>query len=195
MKTNSKSFLNLLTVGCVLAVMLFHSAGSVHGDTEETQQNNITGTWNLSIRYTGGDVRSTYALKRVSGPAKGKDMSLSAAATNNVGEWITAHFISFRVMDPPPGNLTFTLKQEGEKVTGAFSGLGGRQKVSGTVKGEKVSLSAAVTNNVGEQITARFNGEVLSSSKMEGTVTFDPKSSFSVTGTGPKRIMTLQTPY
>ena len=131
MKTNSKSPLNPLTAGCVLAVLLFHSAGSVRGETEETidkttsassggapatatatQQNNITGTWNFSIRYTGGDDRSTYALKRVSGPAKGKDVSFSVAAANNVGE----------------------------------------------------------------QITARFTGEVLSSGKMEGTVTLDLKS-------------------
>src|SRR6266545_3741046 len=153
MKTDSKSLLNPLTAGCVLAVLLFHSAGSVRGETEETfdktnsassggtpatatttQQNNITGTWNFSIRYTGGDDRSTYALKRVSGPAKGKDVSFSVAATNNVSGWIIARFISFRVMDPPPGNLTLTLKQEGEEVTGTYSAPGVRQKVSGAVQ-------------------------------------------------------------
>ncbi len=207
MKTDSKSLLNPLPAGCVLAVLLFHSAGSVRGETEEaidktasassggtpataatTQQNNITGTWNFSIRYTGEDDRSTYELKRVSSPAKGKDVSFSAPATNNVGAWITARFISFRVTDPPPGDLTLTLKQEGEKVTGTFSGLGGLQKVSGVVKGKDVSFSVAVTNNAGEQITASFKGEVPSSSRMEGKVAFDLKSSFNVTGPGPARI-------
>ena len=208
MKTDSKSLLNPLTAGCVLAVLLFHSAGSVRGETEETfdktnsassggtpatatatQQNNITGTWNFSVRYTGGDDRSTYELKRVSGPAKGKDVSFSAPATNNVGAWITARFTSFRVTDPPPGNLTLTLKQEGEDVTGTYSAPGVRQKVSGAVKGKSVSFSVAVTNNVGEQITARFTGEVLSSGKMEGTVTYNPKSFFDVKeiGRGPAK--------
>lgn len=203
MKTDSKSLLNRLTAGCVLAVLLFHSEGSVRGETEETldkttsassggtpatttatQQDNITGTWNFSIHYTGEDDRSTYELKRVSGPAKGKDVSSSAPATSNVGSWITARFISFRVIDPPPGNLTLTLKQEGEAVTGTYSAPGVRQKVSGAVKEKNTSFSVAVTNNVGEQITARFRGEVLSSGKMEGTVTLDLKSFFNATETG-----------
>ena len=36
MNTNSKSFLNPLTAGCVLGVLLLLSAGSVRGDSEET---------------------------------------------------------------------------------------------------------------------------------------------------------------
>jgi hypothetical protein len=143
----------------------------------------------LSIRYPGGDDRSTDAPKRASGTAKGKDVSFSAPATNNVGEWITARFISIRVTDPPPDNLSFTLKQEGEKVAGTYTAPRGRQKVSGTVKGKDVSFNISVTNNVGERISGRFTGEVLSSSKMEGTVTYDLKSFFDVTETrlGPAR--------
>src|SRR6266542_1790308 len=143
MQTETNLVLKHSALGSVLAVMLLQSAVSLCAQTRvaidktisassggtpvtatTTQQNDITGTWNLSIRYSGGDDGSTHALKRISGPAKGKDV----AATNNVGEWITARFISFRVMDPPPGNLTFMLKQEGEKVTGTFSGLGGLQQ-------------------------------------------------------------------
>src|SRR6266542_3953051 len=46
------------------------------------------------------------------------------------------------------------------------------------------TATIAVTNNVGEQITARFAGEVLSSGKMEGTVTLDLTSILKVTETG-----------
>src|SRR5688572_27302064 len=105
MKTNSESVLNVFAVGAALAVLLFQNAASVRGDTEGTQQANITGTWEFSIRYTGGEDRSTDAPKRVSGPAKGNDVSLGAPATNNVGPWITARFTSFRVANPAPGNL------------------------------------------------------------------------------------------
>lgn len=100
MKTNPKSFLNLLTVGCILAVLLLPSAGSVRGDTEKNQQDNITGTWKVSIRYTGGNDHSTPALQGVSSPAKGR--GLSSAPTNNVGQWINARFIAFRENAPPP---------------------------------------------------------------------------------------------
>ena len=70
-------------------------------------------------------------------------------------------------------------------MTGTYSAPGVRQKVSGAVKGKNVSFSDAVTNNVGEQITPRFTGEVLSSGKMEGTVTLDLKSFFKAAERGP----------
>lgn len=72
-------------------------------------------------------------------------------------------------------------------MTGTYSSPDVRHKVSGAVKGNGVSFSAAVTNNAGEKITARFTGEILSPSKMEGTVTFDPQSFFNGTGIGPAR--------
>ncbi len=75
-------------------------------------------------------------------------------------------------------SLTLTLKQEGEELTGTYSAPGVRQKVSGAVNGKNVSFNVSVTNNVGERIIVRFTGEVLSSGKMEGTVTLDLKSFF-----------------
>ena len=52
-----------------------------------------------------------------------------------------------------------------------------------------MSFNVSVTNNVGERITGRFTGEVLSSGRMEGTVTYDLKSFFDVTETrlGPAK--------
>ena len=161
-------------------MLLFQSAGSLRGDSKEIAQNNIAGTWSLSIRYTGGKVSSSDAPKGASGPANGKDVSFNTSASKNVGEWITARFTCFRATNPPPDNLSFSLQQEGEKVAGIYSAPKGRQKVSGTMKGRDVSFSVAVTNNIGERITGRFTGELLSSGKMEGTVTYDANSFFDV---------------
>ncbi|MCI0541304.1 MAG: hypothetical protein L0Z50_39395 [Verrucomicrobiales bacterium] len=191
MKTRSKSYLKLLTVGCVLSALLFQSARSLRGDTKEIAQNkfNIAGTWSLSIRYTGGDDRFTDAPKRASGPVKGAGVPFNTSASKSVSEWITARFISFRATNPPPGNLGLSLQQEGEKVAGTYSAPKGRQKVSGTLKGNDVSFSVALTNDVGERITGRFTGELLSSGKMEGTVTYDAKTFFDVAETrlGPAK--------
>ena len=205
MQTETNSVLKQSALGCVLALMLLQgslcaqtrvgvdktvsASGGTPVTASTTQQNDITGTWNLSIRYTGGDDRSNHVLKRkAKNVSPSRDMSPGLAAPNNVGQWITARFIAVRVQEPRPGNLTFVLKQEGEKVTGTYSAPGGRQKLTGTVKGKDVSFSVAVTNNAGEQITAHFTGEVPSPSKVEGTVTFDPRSLFNVTGTSPKRM-------
>ncbi|MCW5559380.1 MAG: hypothetical protein KIT22_16315 [Verrucomicrobiae bacterium] len=207
MRKETNSILKQSALGCVLTVMLLHSAGRLYaqarvgidkptadssGGAQVTatpaEQNDITGTWKFSIRYTGPDDRATDAPRRTSGPAKGKAVSSEAVAARNGAGWITAQFTSFRITHPLRDSLTLMLKQDGEKVTGTLSGLGDLQKVSGDVKGKEVLLSVAMTNNDGEQITARFTGEVPSSGKMEGTFTFDPKGLFNITGKSPKRV-------
>ena len=58
-------------------------------------------------------------------------------------------------------------------MAGTYFAPRGRQKVSRVVDGNDVSLSVAATNKSGERITGRLTGEVLSTEKMEGTVTYD----------------------
>jgi hypothetical protein len=176
MKRRSKWFLKLLTVGSVLPVLLFQSAGSLRGGTKEVAQDNIVGTWTLSIRYTGSTDSFTDAPKQASGPAKGTGVEFNTSKSKHNGEWITAHFTSFRATNSPPDNLSFSFHQTGEQVAGTYFAPKGRQKVSGTLKGKNLSFCVAVTNNIGERITGRFTGELLSSEKIKGTVTFDAKS-------------------
>ena len=69
------------------------------------------------------------------------------------------------------GAPTFTLKQEGEKVTGTYKGQLGEAPVTGTIKGSDVKLSYKV-NAQGQDIEATYTGKLTGSDTMTGTVTF-----------------------
>jgi hypothetical protein len=56
-----------------------------------------------------------------------------AAAEDISGTWV----FSVDLEDGGHGDPTFVFKQEGEKITGTYSGPFGEQKVTGTVKGDK----------------------------------------------------------
>ena len=83
----------------------------------------ITGTWEVTIHYSGGDHRKS----------------------------------------------TYVLKQNGEKVTGTYDGLLGPADVTGTVKGNDLTMSVTVQSLT--TITAHFSGKLTSATKMSGTVT------------------------
>ena len=70
------------------------------------------------------------------------------------------------------GSPTFVLKQDGEKLTGDYSGALGSAKLAGTVKGEAVDFSFKVDAN-GESIEVHYQGKVSADGKkMAGTVSF-----------------------
>jgi hypothetical protein len=61
---------------------------------------------------------------------------LSAQAVNVTGKWV------FDVQtDQGSGTPTITMKQDGEKVTGHYSGQLGENEITGTVKGNELTFS------------------------------------------------------
>src|SRR5690349_14814580 len=57
------------------------------------------------------------------------------------------------------GNPTFTLKQEGEKVTGNYKGQLGEAPVSGTMKGNELVLNYKVSGDAGN-LEVKYSGTV-----------------------------------
>ncbi len=92
--------------------------------------------------------------------------SAGAGATDISGTWTLAFFPGDK-----PINTTFVFKQEGEKLSGAYSGPFGEHQVTGTVKGDKVVFGFEV-NGPGSKgsATATFTGAVESTTKMTGSV-------------------------
>jgi hypothetical protein len=96
-------------------------------------------------------------------------ISSRAGAANISGTW------EFSVsLDGGPQNvpMTFVFKQQGEKLTGSQSGGSGEQKVTGTVKGNKVEFSVEGKNRSGEPFKNIFTGAIESPTKMTGTAEF-----------------------
>jgi hypothetical protein len=90
----------------------------------------------------------------------------SASADNITGVW------NFNVETPAgTGTPVFTLKQEGEKVTGTYKGQLGESPVTGTVKGTDVMLMIKVSPE-GEEITVTYTGKVTGKDTMSGKATF-----------------------
>lgn len=90
-----------------------------------------------------------------------------AAATVDVtGKW------AFTVeTSAGSGAPTFTFKQDGEKLTGHYSGQLGEADLTGTVKGKAVSFTFTVDVQ-GTSIAAAYTGTVESKDAMKGTVTY-----------------------
>ena len=68
------------------------------------------------------------------------------------------------------GSPTFTFKQEGEKLTGHYSGQLGEADLTGTVKGDAIAFT--FTGDVmGNKVEAAYSGTVESKDSMKGKVT------------------------
>ena len=95
--------------------------------------------------------------------------SALASATDISGSW--AFSVS---LDGGPQNvpMSFTLKQQGEKLTGSQSDASGETKVTGTVKGDKVSFSSEGKNRNGDPYKNNYAGTIESPAKMSGTCEF-----------------------
>ena len=85
--------------------------------------------------------------------------------------------------DQGSGSPTFVLKQDGEKLTGTYSGLLGRAGVRGTVKGDDVVIEFEGDAG-GEKATVRYTGKLEGDSKMKGKVSL---AGFSGTFTGVRK--------
>jgi hypothetical protein len=71
-----------------------------------------------------------------------------------------------------PIKMSFVFKQEGEKLSGTFSGVGPNPPgpVTGAVKGNKVVFGWEMPGNRGTTQTVAFKGTIESATKMTGTV-------------------------
>jgi hypothetical protein len=100
-------------------------------------------------------------------PATAPATTASGASADNItGVW------NFNVETPAgTGTPVFTLKQEGEKVTGTYKGQLGEAPVTGTVKGNDVMLMIKVSPQ-GEEITVTYTGKITSKDAMSGKATF-----------------------
>jgi hypothetical protein len=71
-----------------------------------------------------------------------------------------------------PIKMTFVFKQEGEKLSGTFSGVGPNPpcQVTGAVKGNKAVFGWEAEGNRGHTYTVAFKGTIESATRMTGTV-------------------------
>jgi len=67
------------------------------------------------------------------------------------------------------GNPSFVFKQDGEKLTGTYSGLLGKAELTGTVKGDQVDFKFKVSNENASGIV-HYKGTIESATKMKGEV-------------------------
>ena len=67
------------------------------------------------------------------------------------------------------GSPSFEFKQDGEKLTGTYSGLFGKAPVSGTVRGDEVEFTFEVPNVEGK---VRYKGTLEGSTRMKGDVEY-----------------------
>ena len=90
-----------------------------------------------------------------------------AGPPNIAGTWVLQYMGS-----QEPIKMTFVFKQEGEKLSGTFSGVGPTPpcKVTGTVKGRKAVFGWEQEGNRGTTFIVAFKGTVESATRMTGTV-------------------------
>jgi len=91
--------------------------------------------------------------------------NLAAGAVDISGEWV----FSVDLEDGGHGDPTFVFKQQGEKLTGNYSGPLGDQTVTGTVKGDTAVFGFEFSRE-GQTIKATYTAAITSPVRMNGTV-------------------------
>lgn len=71
--------------------------------------------------------------------------------------------------DAGSGTPTVTLKQDGEKLTGHYTGTFGEADLTGTVKGNEITFSFTADFS-GMPITSTYKGTIESATSMKGTL-------------------------
>lgn len=80
------------------------------------------------------------------------------------------------------GSPSFVFKQDGEKLTGTYSGLFGKADLTGTVKGDQVDFKFNFSYS-GQSGVAHYSGTIESATKMSGKVEFGDLGEGTWTGT------------
>ncbi len=95
-------------------------------------------------------------------------MSLAAYAANVTGTWNATVDLGGQ-----GGSPTFVLKQDGEKLTGTYTGALGDAPLTGTLKGDKISFDFSVQDN-----KIHYEGTVNSAGdQMQGTCDYGGQAS------------------
>jgi len=94
---------------------------------------------------------------------------VSAAGTDISGTWA---FLVHHA-DPELGDTreTFVFQQDGDKLSGTYSGSLGEFKVTGTVKGDDTIFSVEASR-LDQTFTLSFSGKIMSPNKMTGTLKY-----------------------
>lgn len=108
-----------------------------------------TGDWSA--------VRHTAAPAAPASPATAGSVDVSGAWVFNVDTGAGS------------GQPTFTFKQEGEKLTGTYSGAFGKANLTGTVKGGEIKFAFSGEAG-GQSAEVTYTGKVLNKDSMSGTV-------------------------
>jgi hypothetical protein len=69
------------------------------------------------------------------------------------------------------GSPSFVFKQDGEKLTGTYTGLFGKADLTGTVKGDQIDFKFNFSYS-GQSGVAHYSGTIESDTKMKGKVEF-----------------------
>jgi hypothetical protein len=103
-----------------------------------------------------------------------KPANTAAGAINLTGTWNLQYMPNQSRPDASkePIKMTFVFKQEGEKLSGTFSGVGPTPpaQVTGFVKGSEVVFGWEIPGNRGTTQMVVFKGKIESATKMTGTV-------------------------
>ncbi len=92
--------------------------------------------------------------------------AMPLAAADVTGKW------NFSVdLDIGSGNPTFTFQQNGERLTGTYSGAAGTADIKGTVKGDRIEFEFSVLFN-GQTFKVRYSGTIESETQMKGTANY-----------------------
>ena len=67
------------------------------------------------------------------------------------------------------GSPSFVLKQDGEKLSGTYSGALGQAQLTGTVKGEAIEFSFEVSPQ-GDKVKVIYKGTIKSATSMAGSM-------------------------
>jgi uncharacterized protein len=101
--------------------------------------------------------------------------NFKAAPADISGTWDFT--IEGRNMDPVTGisksiaHEEFTLKQQGTRLRGSYSGQFGKKTVTGTIKGNNVVLVVGVVRD-GQRVKATYNGTIEGQNKMKGALEY-----------------------
>jgi hypothetical protein len=96
----------------------------------------------------GGMAEDSWSAKRAGGAATPAASAASSAKIDVTGAW------DVEVQtEQGSGNPGFTLKQDGEMLTGNYKGLLGESTLTGSVKGDKIEFSFKVSGQVEGTVT------------------------------------------
>lgn len=91
-------------------------------------------------------------------------LTLAAWAHDVTGKWAVEV-----QTDAGTGSPAFTFRQDGEKLTGTYSGIFGSAELTGTVKGDAIQFSfeVSIQDQKGKMV---YTGKITAPGKMQGEV-------------------------